>query len=83
MNKYLASYIYYNGDMSVVNVVDDQNYITCNSAKQALERAVNYLMEQLDIVDIAGSMLYYIDDIGIENAVQIRIYDESLIEIEL
>ena len=83
MNKYLASYIYYDGDMNIINVVDDSNYITCNNAKKALERAIDYLIEQLDIVDIAGNMLYYTDDIGIEQVAQIKIYDENLIEIRV
>lgn len=83
MNKYLISYVYYNGDMNIIHIAEDSNYIICHDANKALEHAMDYLTGQLDIVDTDGTWTYYTDELGMERAVQVRIYDEYLMEVEV
>lgn len=88
MNKYLVMYTYYDGDMSTLYSVDDEaGYQSYESAEQAVEAAIEYLLEYIpcegEIQDIEGNWLYYTDDCGRDRAVQIRVYDEDLQEMDI
>lgn len=88
MEKYLVMYTYYDGDMSTLYSVDDEaGYQSYESAEQAVEAAIEYLMEYIsyegEIQDVEGNWLYYTDDCGRDRAVQIRIYDEDLQEMDI
>lgn len=88
MSKYLVMYTYYDGDMSMLYSVDDEaGYQSYESAERAVEAAIDYLMEYIsyegEIQDVEGNWLYYTDDCGRERAIQIRVYDEDLQEMDI
>lgn len=89
MNKYLVMYTYYDGDMSTLYSVDDEaGYMCCNSPEAAADAGINFLTAYLpedgvtDMV-IDGRWIYYTDSMGCDGAVQIRVYDEDMQEMDL
>lgn len=88
MSKYLVMYTYYDGDMSTLYSVDDEaGYQSYESAEQVVEAAIEYLLEYIpcegEVQDIEGNWMYYTDDNGRERAVQVRVYDEDLQEMDI
>lgn len=88
MSKYLVMYTYYDGDMSALYSVDDTSgYQPHESAEKAAEAAIDYLLEYIpnegEIQDIDGNWLYYTDDCGRDRAVQVRVYDENMQEMDI
>lgn len=88
MKKYLVMYTYYDGDMSTLYSVDDEaGYQPYASAEKAAEAAIEYLTEYVsyegDIQDVSGNWLYYVDDCGRDRAIQVRIYNEDMQEIDI
>lgn len=88
MSKYLVMYTYYDGDMSMLYSVDDEaGYQSYESVEKAVKQAIDYLMEYIsyegEIQDVEGNWLYYNDDCGRERAIQIRVYDEDLQEMDI
>ena len=88
MSKYLVMYTYYDGDMSTLYSVDDEaGYQSYESAERAVEQAIDYLVEYIgyegEVQDVEGNWLYYTDDCGRERAIQIRVYDEDMQEMDI
>ena len=88
MSKYLVMYTYYDGDMSALYSVDDEaGYQPYESAEKAVEKAIDYLLEYIpcegEIQDVEGNWMYYTDDCGRERAIQIRVYNEDLQEMDI
>lgn len=88
MSKYLVMYTYYDGDMSTLYSVDDEaGYQSYESAEKAVEQAIEWLVEYIgyegEVQDVEGNWLYYTDDCGRDRAIQIRIYDEDMQEMDI
>ena len=88
MSKYLVMYTYYDGDMSTLYSVDDEaGYQSYESAEEAVGKAIDYLLEYIpcegEIQDVEGNWLYYTDDCGRDRAIQIRVYDEDMQEMDI
>ena len=88
MNKYLIMYTYYDGDMSTLYSVDNEaGYQPYASAEEAVKKAIEYLAEYIgyegEVQYIDGNWIYYTDDNGRDRAVQIRVYDEDLQEMDI
>lgn len=88
MKKYLVMYTYYDGDMSTLYSVDDTSgYQPYASPEKAAGAAIDYLLEYIpeegEIQDVDGNWLYYTDENGRDRAVQVRVYDEDMQEIDL
>lgn len=88
MKKYLIMYTYYDGDMDVLYSVDDASgFQPHESAERAAGAAMGYLLEYIpkegEIQDVDGNWLYYTDDCGRERAIQIRVYDEDMQEMDI
>lgn len=88
MSKYLVMYTYYDGEMTALYSVDNTNdFQPYKSVERAVEEAIDYLIEYIseegEIQDVDGNWLYYTDESGGDRAIQIRIYDENMEEIDI
>ena len=88
MKKYLVMYTYYDGEMTALYSVDNtSDFQPYESVEKAVEEAIDYLIEYIseegEIQDVDGNWLYYVDENGRERAIQIRVYDEDMEEIDI
>lgn len=89
MKKYLVMYTYYDGDMSMLYSVDDEaGHRRCNSPDAAADAGIDFLETYLPedgVTDMVtdGRWIYYTDSMGCDGAVQVRVYNEAMQEMDI